>query len=152
MTVEMLSDLISTIKKNYHQNNFTKVGKKQNKKTRSTSILMDSIGKDIQSHEMRKCLSNRSDRIYVKSFSGSTTDDMRSYAVPSINYGNDLYIFHIGSNDLRSEATPESIASGIIDLAKFVKADENEVMISSIIERSDNTKLNDKGKQVNIFY
>ena len=138
-------------KKKYHQNNFTNVSKKRNKKTRSTSILMDSIGKDIQSHEMRKGLSNKTDKVYVKSFSGSTTEDMRSYAVPSINYGNDLYILHISSNNLRSEATPEVIANEIINLAKFIKSDGNDVMISSIVERSDNVKLNDKGKQVNIL-
>ena len=108
-------------------------------------------GKDIETYKMRKGLNNSSDKLYLKSFNGATTEDMKSYIIPSKTRENDLYIIHTGSNDLRTPMSPEDIANNITALAKSIKSDENEVIISSIIARNDNTELDKKGKEVNIF-
>ena len=94
---------------------------------------------------MRQSLKNQ--RIYIKSFSGSTIDCMKDYIKPSLKYDPDAIIIHIGTNDLRTEKEPTQIADEIINLALAVKTDENEVSTSAILPRND--ELDDKGKMVN---
>ena len=96
---------------------------------------------------MRKDLPN--EKIYIKSFPGSTIDCMKDYVKPSLKYDPDLIIVHVGTNDLRSEKTPLQIADDIINLALEMKSDVNDVTTSGIIPR--NVELNDKGLKVNDF-
>ena len=116
---------------------------------RTSCVLTTSIGKDIQAHKMRQGLVKQNDKCYVKSFNGATINDMKYHVIPSLQHENDLYILHCGSNDLRSEKTPEIIANEITNLAKFMKTVKNDVMISGILERAD--RYNEKGKKVNVF-
>ena len=94
---------------------------------------------------MRQSLKN--ERIFVKSFPGSTIDCMKDYIKPSLKYDPDAIIIHVGTNDLRTEKEPTQIADEIINLALAVKTDENEVSVSAILPRND--ELNTKGKTVN---
>ena len=55
-----------------------------------------------------------------------------------------MWILH-ETNDLSSQTIPDETADKIIQLALSLKTDENEVVVSSIVERSD--KL--KGREVN---
>ena len=119
--------------------------KKRTTKKRSTTVIGDSILKDIKPFKMRQSLKNQ--RIYIKSFPGSTIDCMKDYIKPSLKYDPDAIIIHIGTNDLRTEKEPTQIADEIINLALAVKTDENEVSISAILPR--NVELDDKGKMVN---
>ena len=59
-----------------------------------------------------------------------------------------LVIIHVGTNDLRSAKDPNQIANGIINLATEVKRENNEVILSSIITRTDKFK-EDKAGTVN---
>ena len=120
-----------------------------NKKTRtnrSTIILGDSLLKDIEAHKFKEGLGN-TERVYVKSFSGTNTVGMKSYVIPSKEFENDLVILHSGTNDLHGKNSTEDIATDIIQLAKEMKTEKNEVMVSGIIPRND--KYNDKGMDVN---
>ena len=90
---------------------------------------------------------NNNDKIYVKHFSGATVQHMQSYIQPSKGYDNDLVILHCGTNDLRENKPPETIANEIIDLAYDMKTEHNDIMISGIVPRRDS--LQDKGKSVN---
>ena len=118
------------------------------KNKRRITLVGDSIIKNIEQHRMQKCLKSN-EKIYIKSFSGATTSDMFDYISPSKRYGSEVYLLHTGSNDLRSQSTPQEISDEIIKLALDVKNDDNEVVISSIVSRDDN--LNAKGMQVNDF-
>ena len=59
---------------------------------------------------------------------------------------NTIFI-HCGTNSLQTHNTPESLAQEIIGLATSLKSDDNEVIISSIICRSD--ELCEKVQPVN---
>ena len=117
-------------------------------KQRSTVILGDSIINVIEQHKFKDGLGNN-EHVYVKSFSGADVEAMRSHVIPSKRFENDLVILHCGTNDLRGNKTAEIIATDIMNLAKEMKSEENEVMVSGIIPRNDN--LNEKGIDVNKF-
>ena len=58
----------------------------------------------------------------MKSFSGATTQDMKSYIQPTINNAPDrINCLHIGTNDLTSKA-PNDIANAVVDLAKTIQS------------------------------
>ena len=95
---------------------------------------------------MRQALGNK-ERVFVKQFSGANVDHMKSYAIPSKGYDNNVVILHVGTNDLRESKSAKEIASSIIDLATDLKTENNNIMLSSITPR--NGKLNEKGTEVN---
>ena len=82
----------------------------------------------------------------MKSFPGATVEDMKSYVIPSKNYNNDLAIFHCGSNDLRGKKSALQIANDVTSLALDFKTNENDVMISALVARSDMKNLNEVWK------
>jgi len=132
---------------------FTKVTYRSNRKpkdSRTISVLGDSIVKDIKGYKLKPRL-EKNERIYIKSFSGSTVNDMIDYARPTIRKEPDLIILHVGSNDLRSEKTADNIASDVMKLALEMRTENNDVMISSLVFRDDNPGLNNKGKAVNLI-
>ena len=95
---------------------------------------------------MQRCLKT-SEKIYVKSFSGAVTSDFTHYVQPSQKYSPDMYVMHVGSNDLQSKKTPEEISNEIIELAQDIKTKENDIIKSGITIRQD--QHNEKGTQVN---
>ena len=118
----------------------------KNKSFRSTTILGDSTIKDLKAYKMKKFLP-KGNKLYVKPFSGATTECMEHHVKPSLKYNNDLYILHTGTNDLRSPKSAADIAENIIKLAGDIKNKDNDVIISGITERND--EWNDKGIDVN---
>ena len=52
---------------------------------------------------------------------------------------------------LATEKTPKAIAEKIVELALLVKKETCDVSISSIILRTDNKQLNQKGVEVNAY-
>lgn len=115
-------------------------------KNRSITIVGDSLVKDVKAFKMKKSV-NKGDKLYVKSFPGATTNCMSDYIKPSLRYNPDLVIIHCGSNDLRSQKTPNIIADDIVELASKSKTETNDVVISGLIARND--ELNLKAMQVN---
>ena len=122
------------------------MGEKFTPVRKSITILGDSLLKDIKSFKARKSL-RKNERLYIKSFSGATTTDMEDYMKPSLKYHPDTILFHIGTNNLRSDDSSTTIAENILNLAKEAKTEDNKVAISGIIVRKDD--LNDKGDEVN---
>ena len=122
--------------------------KKTTTNKRQITLLGDSIIKNIQPHKMKRCMKSN-EKIYIKSFPGASTADMKDYARPSQRYNPDVFILHTGSNDLRSTKSPNEISDEIVKLALDIKTDKNEVIISSIVCRGD--ELNEKALKVNDF-
>ena len=107
-----------------------------NKNKQKVFILGDSIVKHIQGWEITKTLDNKQ-KVYVRQFSGSKVSCMKDYVKPSIRENNPGHIFHIGTNSVPSEKTPQVIAQSIVDLAKSVANDNLQVTVSSIVPRND---------------
>ena len=91
----------------------------------------------------------KGDKIYIKSFSGATTDAMVDYVKPSLRYNPDLLILHTGVNNLRSKESPEVIAEDIVNLARDIKTNLNDIVVSGLVSRNDDLKY--KGEQVNEY-
>ena len=73
----------------------------------------------------------------MKAYPGADVSDMRHYSMPTAKRNPNTIFIHCGTNSLQTHDTPESLAQEIIDLATSLKSDDNEVIISSIICRSD---------------
>ena len=74
---------------------------------------------------------------------------MKDYVKPSVRENNpDHIIFHVGTNDVPSEETPQVIAQSIVNLAKNVTNDNFQVTVSSIVPRNDqwSNKVNEVDK------
>ena len=87
--------------------------------------------------------------ITIKSFPGASVECMVDYVKPSTKFKPDTFVLHCGTNDLRSEKGSIEIATNIINLAKEIKTNENDIIISSLVTRND--ALNTKGIEVNNF-
>ena len=115
-----------------------------NNSNKKVTIIGDSIIKQIKANNLRKNLSGN-EKVFVKSFPGATVSQM--HHKPSMEFDPNLVIIHVGTNDLRSAKDPNQIANGIINLATEVNRENNEVILSSIITRTD--KFKDKADTVN---
>ena len=74
----------------------------------------------------------------MRQFSGYKVSCMKDYLKPSIRENNlDHFIFHVGTNDIPSEKTPQVIAQSIVDLATTVANDNLQVTVSSIVPQND---------------
>ena len=104
---------------------------KERKSTTTTTVIIgDSMVKNVQSWRMRRLLSH-GDKIFVKSFSGATTDDMSFYAVPSSRTKPDKMIIDTGVNDLINENNNKKVAQNITALAESIKTEESQVSIQA---------------------
>ena len=103
---------------------------------RTTVILGDSLLKNVRGWELKKRC-NKNEQVYVKSFPGATTTDLKSYCIPSIEKDPECVIVHIGTNDLKSKKSEVEIAEEIVNLAKSVKSKDIEVKISGLVPRGD---------------
>ena len=74
----------------------------------------DSNVKDIYGWE----LSYNYEKVVVKQFSGSTTEDMMKYIKPPLKCNPDRFIIHAGTNDLRSDQDPDTIVRNVVDVVK----------------------------------
>ena len=53
------------------------------------------------------------------------------------DFNPDVYLIHVGTNDLSSNKSPEQIPLDILNLANPLKLDNNTVIVSSIVLRDD---------------
>ena len=72
---------------------------------------------------------------------------MESYIRSTIERAPSNVTLHCGTNDLKTSTDPEQIAENIINLAKSIKTDKSNVLISELTPRND--QLNKKAKEVN---
>ena len=112
------------------KNNISSISK--NPKNKIVSVIIgDSIIKGIKGWK----LSNESEKIVV--FGGASTKHIESYIQPTVERAPNSLILHCGTNVLKTSTDPEKIAENIINLAKSVEADKNNVIISGITPRND---------------
>ena len=119
---------------------------REKNKQRKTVIIGDSMINGVKPWEMRKSLKQN---VQLKSFAGAKVDDMEHYIIPSKNIGANVYILHVGTNDVRSEKTPNEIAESVMEAASSLSTQENEVMVSGLCKRGDDLDLNKKVLLVN---
>ena len=137
-------DKISDKQEKYKQNRY--VSLRRPTQEHSIEIIGDSLIKDVKGYKMNEA-TGRAEKIYVKSFSGATTDDMNSHVVPTIKRNPQKIILHCGTNDIRSQATPENIAKEVMELAVSLSTKENTIFVSGIVPRGDN--WNNKVSEIN---
>ena len=74
--------------------------------------------------------------IYVKSFPGTSVEDMASYMIPTKKHNPNITILHCGTNDLSKSEEPRLIASNIVKLAKSMHTN-NSTIVSALVPRKD---------------
>ena len=142
---------ISSNKNDTYNANKMKLGGKGPK--RSAVILGDCIVKYIHGWKLKeKC--GRNENVYVKCFNGANIKDMHSYAKPSVERKPNVVILHIGTNDLSPKRNEEEksavhIAQEVIELAKGIRENDIEVIISGLVPRGDEYET--KRKRVNLI-
>ena len=92
-------------------------------------------------------LSDEKNKVVVKHFSGAETKDKESYIIPTLEQNPETIIIHCGTNDLKSDSSPEEIARDIIKLTTSCGTQTNKVILSSIVPRCGS--LNEKATRVN---
>ena len=121
-------------------------------KSQDSRKLIFIAGDSIVQHVHGWELSNNKQRVAVKSFSGSKTEDMKDYLKPLIRKKPDEIILHVGTNDVKDNSkSAEVIAAGILNLGNQIKdhLPQTKVSISSIIVRKDKAIVQNKIKNVN---
>ena len=126
-----------------HKRDGFKQKNKTQKKLPVTVILSDSLVKDIKGWE----LFDKSRKVVTKHFSGANTTDMKSYLLPTKSRNPENIVLHCGTNNLKKENSANEFSNDIIEVALLRKSDNNNVLVSGIIPRSD--KLNAKATEVN---
>ena len=134
-------------RKNNSEQEKDKKPNKEQKKGKSVAILGDSMVKHLNGCEMSKKIKNC--KVYVRPFPGAKILCMDDYKKPSIRDKPDHFIIHVGTNDLNLEMSPKQIAESIVDLAMSLRTESNNVSVSNIILRTNNSLLNQKGCEVN---
>ena len=112
-------------------------------------ILGDSMTKLRNGWEMTKKIQSNC-KIYVKTNSGATVSCMEDYMKQFLRNSPDHFILHVGTKDLYSEKCCMEIAESIINLPCRLKNEILDVNVSTIILRTDDKKLNEKGMEVNL--
>ena len=76
-------------------------------------MVNDIYGRELSDYE----------KVVVKHFSGSTTEDMMIYIKPTLKRNPDCFIIDVGTNNLTSNWDPETIESNIVEVTIYSKAD-----------------------------
>ena len=113
-------------------------------------ILGDSMTKLLNGWDMAKKIQTNS-KVFIKTCSGTTVSCMEDYMKPSLRNPPDHFILHVGTNDLSSDKSTHKIAESIINLACQLKNKKHDASISTIILRTDDKILNEKGIEVNSY-
>ena len=123
-----------------------RVGSPREGERRKTTVLVgDSMVKRIQGWKLGKEVGHT---VVVKSFSGTTTSEMKHYLKPTLEKNPHQIILHVGTNYLR-DRDPCEVAENIVDLARKIETESNaQVIISELVSRSDNVS-NESVKSVN---
>ena len=73
----------------------------------------------------------------IKSYSGSTTDDMQHFMRPCLSKNPDEIVLHVSTNDITLSTEPLKLANKIISLGLKIKdrSETTKVMISALVQR-----------------
>ena len=73
---------------------------------------------------------------------------MHDYLKPTKrDFNPNIFILHVGTNNLPTNDSPEMIADKIVETAESIKKEDNNVVLPAIVPRGD--KLNEKAEKVN---
>ena len=91
---------------------------------------------------------NKKNIVKVRPFSSAKTEDMHDYLKPTKrDFDPNIYILHVGTNNLSINDSPEMTVDKIVETAESLKTEDNNVILSAIVPRGD--KLNEKAEEVN---
>ena len=77
----------------------------------------------------------------VRPFFLAKTIDVVDYIKPTQRDSNpDVYLLHVGTNELSSNKSPEQISLDILNLANYLKLDNNTVIVASVVPHDDENK------------
>ena len=114
----------------------------------TTIIIGDSMLNGIEENK----LSMKHRNVKVRNFPGANIDDMSDYIKPILSRKPKNIILHIGTNDCIN-STPGQIYAKIQNLTIAIKEKlpNANIIISSIINRKDNTKAQENVSQFNFI-
>ena len=112
-------------------------------------IIGDSMVKKIDEFLLTSSINYRY-IVKVRPFLSTKTIDMVDYMKPTQrDFNPDVYLLHVGTNDLSSKKSPGQISLDILNLADSLKLENNNIIVSSIVPRDDQNKK--KVDEVNII-
>ncbi|CAB4024569.1 gag-pol poly, partial [Paramuricea clavata] len=111
-----------------------------------TVVVRDSMVRNLQGWR----LYTEENHVVVKTFAGAKTSDMEDYVKPVIRKEPQKLILHVGTNDLK-KSPPNRVAEGIANIATQIQEDSSgtEIVISSLLPRSDKPELSAKVNETN---
>ena len=109
-----------------------------NSKTRKTAFIIgDIMVKKIDGYLLTSSINHRY-IVKVRPFLSAKTIGMVDYIKPTQrDFNPDVYLLHVGTNDLFSNKSHEQISLDILNLANSLKLDKSTVIVSSIVPRND---------------
>ena len=112
-----------------------------NSKTRKTAFIIgDSMVKKIDGYLLTSSINDRY-IVKVRPFLSAKTIDMVDYIKPTQrDFNPDVYLLHVGTNDLSSNKSPKQISLDILNLAISLKLHNNTVIVSSLVPCDDENK------------
>ena len=112
-----------------------------NSKTRKTVFIIgDSMVKNFDGCLLTSSI-NRKYIVKVRPFLSAKTIDMVDYIKPTQrDFNPDVYLIHVGTNDLSSNKSPAQISLNILNLANSLKLDNTTIIASSIVPSYDENK------------
>ena len=126
---------INNINNNSKENNININGRdntntNKQKQTRKTAFIIgDSMVKKIDGYLLTSSV-NHKYIVKVRLFLSAKTIEMLDYTKPTKrDFSPDVYLLHVGTNDLSSNKSPEQISMDILNLASSLKLDNNTVML-----------------------
>ena len=107
----------------------------------------ENLIKKIDGYLLTKSI-NHKFLVKVRPFTTAKTTDVHDHLKPTLqDFNLDLFIIHVGTNDLPLNKTTNKKAEEIVNLAKSVKKPSSNIVISDIITRKDGHKT--KADEVN---
>ncbi|CAB3995139.1 Scavenger receptor cysteine-rich type 1 M130 [Paramuricea clavata] len=131
---------------NVNKNTTSSPKSSQSPSKKVTVVAGDSILKHVEGWR----LSNTSNHVVVKSFSGPTTSDMEDYLRPVLRKEPNKIVLHIGTNDINYQ-TAQTVAEGVLNLGIQITQDSptTDILISGILPRTVKPNLMSKVNQAN---
>ena len=118
----------------------------QPRDAKNTVIIGDSIVSKLSGWKM----SDKTNRIRIRAFSGSKVEDMSDYIKPMLKTQPDNVILHTGTNNLRLDE-PQQVAEKIVQICEQIEEScpKTIIVVSELTARQDSVELERKRFTVN---
>ena len=97
-------------------------------------IVGDSMIKKVDGYLLKNSLKHQY-LVKTRPFSTAKTIDMYDYI--ERDFKSEIFVLHVGTNDLPLNKSPKKISEEIITLAESMKTENNKIIVSSIVCRAD---------------